>query len=301
MNTKNVFLLIIIASISALTAVLFLRQSKSVTEADIIPEQEAVITEIPQASYTQSIIGTSVQGRDIEAFTFGTGDSDLLFVGGIHGGYEWNSVLLAYAFIDRFMAHPEFIPENVTVHIIPNLNPDAVAKVTEKDGRFVAADLLPNVDKTTARFNAHGVDLNRNFDCKWQPESSWRGKTVSAGTSAFSEPEAVALRDYVLRVQPKMVALWHSQANNVYASECEHGVLSETLDIMQLYADTAGYGAVPSFDAYPVTGDAEGWMASIGIPAITVELSTHESLDLERNIAAVDALLAKYSTVTSTQ
>src|SRR3989344_8041800 len=46
------------------------------------------------------VIGTSVQGRKIEAYTYGNGDTNLLFVGGIHGGYEWNSVLLAYQFMD---------------------------------------------------------------------------------------------------------------------------------------------------------------------------------------------------------
>jgi hypothetical protein len=39
------------------------------------------------------------------------------------------------------------------------------------------------------------VDLNRNFDCKWQPTSTWRSTSVSAGTQPFSEPEAAAIRD----------------------------------------------------------------------------------------------------------
>tara|TARA_B100000745_G_C20144825_1_gene392563 strand:+ start:1481 stop:2383 length:903 start_codon:yes stop_codon:yes gene_type:complete len=294
MGGKNIVLAIIVASIVVLAALLLLAQPEPVTETELVPEPEVVLTE-PEPLYTQRVIGTSVQGRDIEAYQFGTGETDLLFVGGMHGGYEWNSVVLAYEFVDRFMERPELIPENITVHIIPNLNPDAVALITGKDGRFTQADILPNVDQTSARFNANGVDLNRNFDCKWQSTSSWRGKTVSAGTAAFSEPEAVALGSYVQEQQPQMVAFWHAQANNVYASECENGVLPETLEVMQTYADAAGYGAVPSFDAYPITGDAEGWLASIGIPAVTVELASHESLDLEQNIAGVDALLSKYS------
>ena len=144
------------------------------------------------------------------------------------------------------------------------------------------------------RMNAHDVDLNRNFGCKWQPQSTWRGKTVSAGTAAFSEPEAVALRDYVLKISPKAVVFWHSQANNVYASECESGVLPETLTLMNAYASAAGYGAVPVFDAYEVTGDAEGWLASIGIPAITVELETRTSIEWDKNLAGTDAILNWY-------
>lgn len=254
-----------------------------------------VVEEVPYMQ--QTLIGASVEGRAIESYTFGTGEKDVLFVGGIHGGYEWNSILLAYQFIDWFSTKEITVPDDMTIHIIPDLNPDGTAKVVSKEGRFLKSDIIAGVDQSTGRFNANGVDLNRNFGCKWQPESSWRGNTVSAGSSAFSEPEAAALRNYVTLHNPLSVTFWHSQANNVYASECENGVLPETLAIMQLYSDASGYGAVPVFDAYPVTGDAEGWLASIGIPAITVELSSHETLDLAQNRAAVEAMLEYYSPV----
>jgi len=122
----------------------------------------------------------------------------------------------------------------------------------------------------------------------------WRGKKVSAGTSAFSEPEAQALRDFFMKEQPVASVFFHSQANAVYASECENGILPETLAIMNAYAGATGYTAVSSFDAYPVTGDIEGWLASIGIPAITVELSTHESIEWEKNRLGVEVLIQRY-------
>ena len=64
--------------------------------------------------------------------------------------------------------------------------------------------------------------------------------------------------------------------------------------VMNTYANAAGYSAVSSFDAYPVTGDIEGWLASIGIPAITVELASHETVEWERNWRGVTALLERY-------
>ncbi len=240
------------------------------------------------------IIGTSVEKRAIEAYTYGTGPTHLLFVGGIHGGYEWNSVLLAYTFIDRLEAAPESIPESLTVTIIPALNPDGVFKVTGKDGRFARTDVKVGLDPATIRFNANGIDLNRNFDCKWKPESTWRSKVVSAGSAAFSEPEAAAFRDYVAKINPSGVVFWHSQSNAVYASECTEGILPGTRTLMETYATAAKYPAVDSFDAYPVTGDAEGWLASIGIPAITVELATHETIEWDRNLAGFDAVLGQY-------
>lgn len=260
---------------------------------------EPVIAPVPAVAApttTVSIIGTSVQGREIEAYSFGTGATNLLFVGGIHGGYEWNSILLAYTMIDHLRENPELIPDNVTVRIIPNLNPDGLFAATGLEDKFTAADVPDDSGNVagTGRFNANKVDLNRNFDCKWAPKSTWKGATVSAGTAAFSEPEAVALRDYVAAINPKAVLFWHSQANNVYGSECEDGILPGTLAVMNAYSAASSYGAVPSFDAYPVTGDAEGWLASIGIPAVTVELSSHRSIDWDKNLAGTNAIIQMY-------
>ncbi len=180
--------------------------------------------------------------------------------------------------------------------MIPSLNPDGVFKVVGKEGRFNLTDVSTDTEVlASGRFNAHEVDLNRNFDCKWKPKGVWKSKTVSAGSAPFSEPEAQALKTFVAKNTPHAVIFWHSQANAVYASECEKGILPETLAVMNAYSRASGYPAVKSFGAYEVTGDAEGWLASIGIPAITVELSTHESVEWGKNLAGVKALIEYFS------
>ncbi|HEX9722024.1 MAG TPA: M14 family metallopeptidase [Candidatus Paceibacterota bacterium] len=257
------------------------------------PEPASVV-EQPESGPKREVIGSSVQGRDIEAYAYGNGGTHVAFVGGIHGGYEWNSVLLAYEFMDYLQENPNAVPNNITVSVIPNANPDAVFIIIGREGRFELSN-VPSGDKSAARFNANNVDLNRNFDCKWQPQSTWRGAVVSAGTAPFSEPEAKAIRDFVLEHRPDAVVFWHSQANAVYASECENGILPETLDIMRAYAGAAGYQAIKKFDAYEITGDAEGWLALLGIPAITVEFSTHETIEWQRNLAGIEALLEHYA------
>ena len=247
---------------------------------------------------TQQIIGKSVEGRAITAYTYGTGKTHLIFVGGIHGGYEWNSVLLSYVFIDYLEKNPTVVSSDVSISIIPSLNPDGVYKVVGKEGRFLATDVATDPDiVASARFNAHDVDLNRNFDCNWQPKSMWRSKKVSAGTAPFSEPEARAFQSFILKNKPEAVIFWHSQSNAVYASECNAGILPGTLDIMNAYSSGSKYPAVKSFTAYKITGDAEGWLASITIPAITVELATHESVEWERNLAGIKAVLEYYKKI----
>lgn len=295
-NKTHIALALVIAGL-LISGFLFLHNGTGpvVEEVPIVVEEEPVEV-ISAPTETRTVIGSSVEGREIVAETIGTGGDNLLFVGGIHGGYEWNSILLAYEMIDYFKNNTDAIPENVTIHIIPSLNPDGLFLATGLEGEFTADEITSNAMHTSGagRFNANDVDLNRNFDCKWAPESTWRGKVVSAGTEAFSEPEAQALRDYVAKTSPKAVVFWHSQANNVYASECENGVLPETLAIMNAYGSAGSYGVVPVFDAYPITGDAEGWLASIGIPAITVELETRTSIEWTRNLAGVNAILSQY-------
>jgi predicted deacylase len=245
--------------------------------------------------YKTEIIGKSVEGRNIEAVTFGDGGTRLMFVGGMHGGYEYNSVLLAYKFIDYLKANPAVVPSGLSVTIVPSANPDGLYKVTGKVGRFSVADVSENTKEGLGRFNANDVDLNRNFDCKWKSKSMWKGNVVSAGTAPFSEPEAVAIRDFVLKYNPAAVVFWHSQANAVYSSECEGGILPETTDIMNAYSRAAGYTPVDSFDAYEITGDAEGWLASINVPAITVELKTHKTVEWEKNLSGAKALFEYYA------
>lgn len=245
------------------------------------------------------VIGKSVEGRDIEVWTYGKEDArvHLLFVGGIHGGYEWNSVLLAYKFMDYLEENSDAIPilENLKISVIPSANPDGVYNVVGKEGRFTISDLPTTTQVNgTGRFNANDVDLNRNFDCKWKPTSTWKNNIVSAGTETFSEPEARAIRDFVLTNDIGAAIFWHSQSNAVYASQCEKGILPQTLSIMNAYSQASGYEAIESFDSYEISGDAEGWLASINISAITVELKTHETIEWEQNLAGIKALFEYY-------
>jgi predicted deacylase len=267
----------------------------ALTKKPVVVEPTPVVVE-EVVTKTISTIGTSVQGRKISKYSFGTGPTHIMFIGGIHGGYEWNSVVLANTFVTYLEQHPDFIPKDITIDVIPSLNPDGIYAVTGKEGVFTESDV--STDTLTlekARFNANAVDINRNFDCTWKAKSTWKSKTVSAGYKVFSEPEAVALRDAVLALHPSAVIFWHSQSNAVYASQCEKGILPETLAIMNAYSQASGYEAVKTFDAYPVTGAAEDWMASVGIPAITVELKTHTDVEWDKNFAGVTAILKHYT------
>lgn len=234
-------------------------------------------------------IGLSGQGRAIEAYTVGDGPIRVLFVGGIHGGYEWNTVQLAYQFIDSVAPQPKLLPHQFTLTIIPVANPDGLARVVGKTGRFTPDDV--SQETVPGRFNGNDVDLNRNWDCHWSPTARWRDVAVSGGDEPFSEPETRVLRDYILATDPTVVVFWHSAAPGVFAAGCDEP-FAPSLAMARAYADGAGYPFAPVFNAYLVTGDAGDWLSRQGISSITVELNNRRDTDWEQNLAGVRALLA---------
>lgn len=278
------------------------RETTEETPEDIFPvtgTQEGNMnasTTAPQNNAPEVVIGESVGGRDIMAYNFGTGDTRLLFVGGIHGGYEWNTVLVAYELMDYLKANPSAIPENVKVTVIPNLNPDGTFKTVGKEGRFTAAN-VPSSQTTqvAGRYNANDVDLNRNFDCDWKPTGKWQNKTVNAGSAPFSEPESAAFRDFVMANRPSAVIAYYSAAGGVYASNCLGSVSAETRELTNKYAAASGYRAYEDFDYYELNGDMVNWIAKSNIPGISILLTNHTSTEWTKNKAGVDAILKHFA------
>ncbi len=242
-------------------------------------------------------VGDSRQGRRIESYRFGNGPTPVLFVGGIHGGYEWNSILLAYEIMDYFVENPDAIPADLSVYVIPSANPDGQYLITGTTGHFDP----PTISREEAfpgRFNSIGVDLNRNWDCYWSPEAYWRDELINAGEFAFSEPESQRLRDYIFNLKPAGVVFWHSAANGIYTSGCPDQ-LPGSAELADVYGTAANYPVFELFDAYPITGDAGDYLSLIGIPAITVELANGYDTDYDQNVRGMLATLELYSSLSA--
>jgi hypothetical protein len=243
---------------------------------------------------TKTIIGESALGKDIIAYHYGTGTKEILFVGGIHGGYEWNTSLLAFEAMDYLKG--QTLPSNIKVTVIPVLNPDGLSKVVGTSGNFSKADVSTSESVVVSgRFNGNNVDLNRNFDCDWQANAKWQNKNVSGGDSAFSEPEAQAIKNYVEKNKPVAVIVWYSAAGGVYSSSCHNGILSETKALTNTYAKASGYPAYEEFNFYEITGDMVNWFAKEKIPAISVLLTTHDDIEWIKNKAGIDSILKYYA------
>ena len=222
---------------------------------------------VPKTGYYQATIGASAHGYPLESFRIGDGRYHVIVVGAIHGGYEWNTALLAYRLVTHFSIIPETVPDEVSLNIIPIANPDGVFAVTGKTGPFLADDVFG--DTAVGRPNGNGVDLNRIWGCGWLPVGRWRETEVAAGSRPLSEPETRVLREYLIQNEPEVVIWLHSAGGLVTSGGCDD-VRHEASEIAAaLYGESAGY-PVGAFDAYCVTGDAADWLAQHKIASFTV-------------------------------
>lgn len=251
-------------------------EARLATIADCPPGEPCRTPAVPGDPSTK-VLGDSTQGRPIRAHRFGSGASTRAILAGIHGGYEWNTVGLAEALVARLSDHPEEIPSDVTLWIVPVVNPDGYARQRGSAGRS----------------NANGVDVNRNFPALWRADwpraGCWDLRPISAGESPASEPETLAVMSFLLSEHVEAVVSYHSAALGIFAGGQPTDLRSEQL--AQALSAASGYAYPPLDAGCAYTGQLIDWAAANGIAAVDVELTTHYRLDLEQNLALLEAFL----------
>ncbi|HLF27957.1 MAG TPA: M14 family metallopeptidase [Anaerolineae bacterium] len=221
------------------------------------------------------VYGQSFTGQLLIAYRLGAGPSARALIGGLHGGYEWNTTALVSKTLDHLLAAPELIPPELTLYVIPLANPDGAAA---------------GADAVVGRMNGNGVDLNRNWDYQWQMTATHGTRPVFAGPHPFSEPETTALRDFILKRDIRAVIFYHSAGAVVFSGAGAD--TSTTVELAQFMAEQTGYRYAPEgVPGQITTGDAIDWLTTQGITAIEIELTTHQDLDWEPNLKAVLAFL----------
>ena len=314
MQTKQIgFIVLAIAAIGVLGYLLYVSTSETTivvteppaeetpepTEPPIEAPAEPVPAEEPEETLPtgEVVLGTSAGGNDIVAHHFGTGETEIVLIGGIHGGYSWNTALLGYELIDYFAADPDRVPEALRVTVIPVLNPDGIETTLGTTDRFTAADAAATTDaaRVAGRFNANDVDLNRNFDCEWAETGQWQNREVSGGSAPFSEPAAQVIREYVTTNDIAAAVVWFSAEGAVYPASCD-GIPSEAATALaDTFATAADYPVEEEFIAYTITGDMANWFAREEIPTISVLLTNHEQTEWSKNRAGVEAILNTFT------
>ena len=241
------------------------------------------ITELPTPFI--STIGQSVNGTPLEVVRLGSGPKTLVFIGGLHAGFAPGTVELANRMVDYYTENLAAIPPEITLLIIPSANPDSPRAPGQLAGRL----------------NANGVDLNRNWDCRWLANPPWGSQEAvegMGGTAPFSEPEVRSLSNFIVAQESTAVIFWQAKSAEglVSPGECVEGA-SISQDLADVYGGATDY-RVADFEALvntEVFGDATNWLDSQGIPAISVLIKEYTATDFEENLAAVEAVMQFYA------
>lgn len=225
----------------------------------------------------RTVIGRSVEDRPLEVYRFGDGPSKRMIVAGIHGGYEWNTIELGHRLLSYLEENPQVVPDDVTLYLLPALNPDGEARSHGYEGRA----------------NANGVDLNRNFPHNWQaewdPAGCWRYLPISGGAYPLSEPEPRALVRFILSEHIELLISYHSAALGIFAGGRPERPGS--IRLAEEISQVTDYPYPPLETGCEYTGQLTDWAAANGVSAVDIELSTHHSLDYEVNLEILSTFL----------
>ncbi len=151
-------------------------------------------------------IGRSVKGREIAVranFDLSTAPAPpncAFFIGGTHGD-EPATIRLVESFAES-AAWTEL--HDCPIVLLPLANPDGYRRGT--------------------RYNARGVDLNRNCGFNWRADSE-----EPPGPGPWSEPENVALRDFILAWRPAKIVSLHWALAEIDADGTQSTALAQAM------------------------------------------------------------------------
>ncbi len=224
-----------------------------------------------------TIIGFSVEGRPLEVYTFGQGEKHDMIIGGIHGGYEWNTIALVDQLVTYVNQNPDIIPSDVTLYMLPDMNPDGDARSHDEWGRV----------------NANGVDLNRNFPVGWAPVWNRSGcydlSPTTSGRGPGSEPETRLVMNFIASHSINALIDYHSAALGIFPGGTPWDMASRRL--ADELAKVTTYPFPPINTGCIYSGTLPDYAVSEGAAAVDMELTNHQDTDFEMNLRALKVLL----------
>lgn len=232
-------------------------------------------------------IGKSVMGREIPCIKIGGGEKKLFLSGAYHGlEYLTAAMLVKFAsdYANKLMRKQEYygysaekLSRRVTLYIAPMINPDGVDIavngldiMNEFHRRLISVAGIHNFDLVW-QANARGVDINHNFDAKWESVCGRPAPTKHGGEFAESEPETRAVVDLARREKFDMLIAFHSQGEEIYYDF--DGIIPENaLETARKMAKESGYTVCVPEGTATFGGCKDWFIKEFNKPGFTVEI-----------------------------
>ncbi|HEX7063446.1 MAG TPA: M14 family metallopeptidase [Bacillales bacterium] len=241
----------------------------------------------------QNKIGNSVMGKPLQEMRIGRGEKKVHFDGSFHAN-EWTTTPIIMKFVNEYLLaltnrgtirglYMAPFYEEVTLSIVPMVNPDAVNLVINgppEEEPYHSTVLEINNDNSDFsgwKANIRGVDLNNQFPARWYIEARRKHQSPAPmnypGPEPLSEPETIAMAKLAQARDFDLILAFHSQGEVIYWGFLGYEPPA-SMTIVQEYARVSGYEPIQYVDSY--AGYKDWFIQEWRRPGFTVEVGIGE-------------------------
>lgn len=245
-----------------------------------------------------SSIGSSVLGRRIQCIKFGNGRKEVFYCAATHAN-EWITAPLLMKFLENlsksyvnnvniFGYNPKDLFSNVSLYIVPMVNPDGVdlvtGLITENSWAYSNAKQIsnnfPNIPFTSGwKANIEGIDLNLQFPAGWEQAKEIKyaqgfdkpAPRDFVGYGPLTAPEAVALYNFTLQHNFNLMITYHTQGRVIYY-KYQDQTPPNSQEIAETFSELSGYTLeeVPQNSSF--AGYKDWFILYYNKPGFTIEV-----------------------------
>lgn len=228
-------------------------------------------------------IGKSIMNKDIPCLKIGTGDKKL-FLSGAYHGLEYLTAAFLMRFLKNYALRIEAgddeavrLSRKVTLYTVPMVNPDGVdiavngLDITDPYHRALINIVGIKSFNRLWQANARGVDINHNYDADWERVMDNPSPSKYGGERAESEPETLAVVNFVRKVDFDMLLAFHSQGKEIYYDF--NGMMGKrSEEIAQKMAEESGYKVCSPQGTASFGGCKDWFIKEFGREGFTIEI-----------------------------
>ena len=242
-------------------------------------------------------------GRTVRTLVLGEGPRQVLFSAAHHAN-EWITATVLLKFAEELAeamatggkiwgVSAANIRRQVTVHLVPMVNPDGVDLVTgaiepgtaQYDRAQAFAQNYPSIPFPEGwKANLNGVDLNLQYPAGWLQAREIKfsqgfnrpGPRDYVGRAPLSQKEALALADYTERIDPRLVLAYHTQGQVIYW-QFENYKVTGAEELAREFARVSGYSLEETPYASSFAGYKDWFIKLFRRPGFTIEVGLGEN------------------------
>lgn len=250
-----------------------------------------------------STIGTSVLGRPLRTIKFGNGSKEVFYCAATHAN-EWITAPLLMKFLENlcksyvnnlaiFGTNARELFSNVSLYIMPMVNPDGVdlvtGLITENSWAFTnarrIANNFPDIPFPSGwKANIEGIDLNLQFPAGWEKAKEIKyaqgfdkpAPRDFVGYGPLTAPESVALYNFTLQHNFSLMITYHTQGRVIYY-KYQDQTPPNSQEIAQRFAELSGYRLEDVPEGSSFAGYKDWFILYYNRPGFTIEVGLGEN------------------------